>query len=164
MGRTLRRVAAGSLFVAIVGLSIFGQVTTASAVTDRGRAARAIGYLATKQRANGSIPAFSTIGSTADAVLATVAAGTGRDVMRAAISFLRDRVETGRITTLGLRAKVAIAVAAAGRDPHDFGRHAAGFGEDFHFFAAGFCFHDDGDFIAQLLCHLIRNHIRFGIK
>jgi hypothetical protein len=139
MGRTLRRVVAASLFVALVGLFIFGQVITASAVTDRQRAARAIGYLATKQRANGSIPAFSTIGSTADAVLATVAAGTGRDVMRAALSFLRDRVEAAKITTLGLRAKVAIAVAAAGGDPHDFGRHnlirriRATMGPDGHF-------------------------------
>jgi hypothetical protein len=121
MGRTLRRAAAASLVAALVGTLVFAQVTAASALTDRRRAARAIGYLATKQRANGSIPAFSTIGSTADAVLAVVAAGTGRDVMRAALSFLRDRVQAGKVTTLGLRAKVAIAVAAAGRDPHDFG-------------------------------------------
>src|SRR5438034_8792149 len=123
MGRTLHGVAASSLFVTLVGAFVLGQAAPASALTDGQRAARAIGYLATKQRANGSIPAFSTIGSTSDTVLAVVAAGTGRDVMRDAISFLRDRVKTGNVTTIGLRAKVAMAVAAAGGDPHDFGRH-----------------------------------------
>jgi len=139
MGRTLRRVAASSLLVALVGAITLGQAAPASALTDGQRAARAIGYLATKQRANGSIPAFSTIGSTADAVLAVVAAGTGRDVMRGAISFLRDRVATGKVTTIGLRAMVAIAVAAAGGDAHDFGHHdlirqiRATIGSDGHF-------------------------------
>ena len=123
MGPTLRRVIASSLVAAVIGALVFGQAATAAALTDGRRAARAVGFIATKQRANGSVPAFSPIGSTADAVLATVAAGRGRDVETNALAYLRTQVIARNVTTIGLRAKVALAVAAAGLDPANFGFH-----------------------------------------
>jgi hypothetical protein len=92
-----------------------------AALTDTQRAQRAVAYLAQKQRANGSIAAFSTIGSTADAVLAFVAAGEGRAHMNLALDYLNGRVRAGQVNTIGLRAKVVMAVTAAGGDPHTFG-------------------------------------------
>ncbi|MDP9329369.1 MAG: hypothetical protein M3P11_01805 [Actinomycetota bacterium] len=122
MGRTLRRVASSSLSLLIVGVVVVGQTTAGSAaLTDAQRSARAIGFIKTNQKANGSVPAFSPIGSTSDAVLATVAAGTGRDVERRALSYLRDQVAAGNVDAVGLRAKVVLATTAAVRDPRTFG-------------------------------------------
>ncbi len=119
MGRTPAR------FVAVVLCAgVFaGAAGTAQAVSprDRGRAARAIAYLASKQRANGSIVAFSPIGSTADAVSAFVAARVGRTRMDRALNYLRTQVKAGHVNAIGLQAKVALAVAAAGRNPRAFG-------------------------------------------
>ena len=97
--------------------------SSAFAATDHGRAERGLGYIASRQKANGSIPAFSTIGSTADAILAAVAVGQGRGVVTDALGFLSRRVATGTVEAVGLRAKIVLAVTAAGRDP---GRSAAG--------------------------------------
>ncbi len=119
MGRTPAR------FVAVVLCAgvLVGATATAQAapLTDRGRAARAVAYLASKQRANGSIPAFSPIGSTADAVSAFVAARVGRTRMHRALRYLRTQVKAGHVNAIGLQAKVALAVAAAGRNPRAFG-------------------------------------------
>jgi hypothetical protein len=121
MGRTLRRAAACSLSLSLIGTGVIGHASSAAALTDRQRAARAIGYIAMQQRADGSIPAFSPVGSTADAILAVVAAGTGKDVERGAIAYLRDQVGAGNVDTIGLQAKVVLAVTATGRDPRTFG-------------------------------------------
>lgn len=95
--------------------------SSAFAATDHGRAERGLGYIASRQKANGSIPAFSTIGSTADAILAAVAVGQGRGVVTDALGFLSRRVATGTVEAVGLRAKIVLAVTAAGRDPRAFG-------------------------------------------
>ena len=120
MGRTLPRVVTFLFFGSILA----GAARPASAgVADPDRAARAIGYLRSQQRPNGSIPAFSPIGSTADAVLAIVSAGVGPRVMAHALGYLRSQTEAGHVSTTGLRAKVVLAVAAAGGDPRAFGGH-----------------------------------------
>jgi len=92
-----------------------------AALTDTQRAQRAVAYLAGQQRSNGSIVAFSAVGSTADSVLAFVAAGTGHAHMERALSYLSGRVAAGKVDTLGLEAKVVMAVTAAGGDPRSFG-------------------------------------------
>jgi hypothetical protein len=119
MGRTLRRFTV-PLFViaAVVALS-----PNAWAATDLTRARRGAAYLATQQQPDGSITAFSPIGSTADAVLAFVAAGAGRQNMTRALGFLQDQAAAGNVNTVGLRAKVVLALVAAGRDPRHVGSH-----------------------------------------
>jgi hypothetical protein len=109
--------------VAIAAISIASPAEVALAQTDVGRADRAVGFMAAQQRPNGSIPAFSPVGSTSDAVLAFVAAGTGRDAMLSALGYLHARVAAGKVSTVGLLSKVTMAVAAAGRDPRRFARH-----------------------------------------
>jgi hypothetical protein len=120
MGRTPRRVAAVSLVVALM-LSL--PATASAALTDHQRAKRGSAYLVGTQRKNGSIPAFSPIGSTADAVLAFVASGVGREQMQDALGYLRQRASAGAVSTIGLRAKVVLAASAAGKDPRAFGGH-----------------------------------------
>jgi hypothetical protein len=123
MGRTLRRVTARFLSVAVSGAVVLSFAVSAHAapITDQQRADRAVAYLRAHQRENGSIVAFSAIGSTADAVSAFVAAGVGRTAMTKAIGFLRTQVSLGHVTQIGLQAKVVIAVDAAGLDPATFG-------------------------------------------
>ncbi|HSL12007.1 MAG TPA: hypothetical protein VLA82_11895 [Actinomycetota bacterium] len=118
MHRLLRRTA-----VAFVSLSLLlsAAAPAHAAPTDRERMRRAVGFIASQQRNNGSIPAFSPIGSTADAVLAFVAAGTGRPSMRTALRYLARQAERGNVTGVGLQAKVALALAAAGRNPRNVG-------------------------------------------
>lgn len=99
----------------------FAVPASAFAATDIGRAERGLGYIASRQKANGSIPAFSPIGSTADAVLAAVAVGKGRGVVKAALGYLSRRVATGTVDAVGLQAKIVLAATAAGRDPRAFG-------------------------------------------
>ncbi|HEY6566140.1 MAG TPA: hypothetical protein VI341_01365 [Actinomycetota bacterium] len=118
MGRISRRLAASLLCIAVV-LPL--SASSAAAITDQERAAAGIGYLRTVQEADGSIPAFSPIGSTADAVLAVYAAGVGKGVRTKAIRYLAGEVEAGNVGTIGLQAKVALAASAAGIDPRDFG-------------------------------------------
>ncbi len=120
MGRTLRRVAS-IVVVAAMSLTLPGHA--ASALTDRQRARRAIGFLAHMQLANGSMPGFSPIGSTADTILAVRAADVGADVEQAAFRYLRRQTAKGNVDTTGLKAKVVLALATKGRNAHDFGGH-----------------------------------------
>ena len=118
MGRTPRRVAAALVTLVVVAAPLAAR---AAPLTDRQRAARAVAYLASKQKPNGAIVAFSPVGSTADAIVAFVAARVGRTRMGKAIGYLRSQVEAGRVDTVGLQAKVVLAVSAAGLDPRAFG-------------------------------------------
>jgi len=122
MHRTRRRVIGviASLSCAAV-VAMVPASARAAGLTDTQRAQRAVAYLAQQQRSNGAIVAFSAIGSTADAVSAFVAAGEGRAQMNRAIAFLRGRVSSGAVSTLGAQAKVVLAVTAAGLDPRSFG-------------------------------------------
>src|SRR5207249_5711344 len=119
MGRTRRRVV--SLCIAAsLSLTIAGPASGAS-LTDAQRADNAIGYLARQQAADGSMPGFSAIGSTADAELAVRAANIGADVEHGAITFLRKQVRAGNVTQIGAVAKVVLAVVASGGNARDFG-------------------------------------------
>jgi hypothetical protein len=127
MGPTLRRVVSAAtsalvvLSITMLSVAAGADVTAAAPLTDQQRSERAVSYLAGQQRPSGAIVAFSPVGSTADAVLAFVAAGIGREQMNAALGFLRRQVVAGKVTDLGLQAKVALAVTAANRDPRSFG-------------------------------------------
>ena len=99
-----------------------GAQTSAMAATDSERRARiGVGYLASQQEADGSIPAFSAVGSTADAVISMVAARRGADTIVDAMRYLRMQVAKGAVTNVGQRAQVSLAVVAAGGTPREFG-------------------------------------------
>jgi hypothetical protein len=116
MSRSLSR----SVAIA-VALTVAVALPGHAAPRDAQRARRAIAYLKSQQEPDGSLPAFSAVGSTADAVLAVSAAGQGRAFRAAALSYLRAQVEAGTVTTPGLQAKVAMAAVAAGWNPRQFG-------------------------------------------
>lgn len=120
MGQTLRRVIAVCLGAAVT----FGApVASHAALTDPDRAVSGAAYITTSQRPNGSLPAFSPIGSTADGVLALVSAGVGRRAASDALAYLSRQVTAGHVTGVGLTAKVALAAVAMGRDPRTFAGH-----------------------------------------
>ncbi len=119
MGRNLRRMVVACLSLGL----IVGLPASAWALSDGKRAARGAAYLASQQQPDGSIPAFSPIGSTSDAVLAFVASGVGGKAMNKAIGYLRAQTSAGSVNALGLRAKVVLALDAAGKDPTAFGGH-----------------------------------------
>lgn len=120
MGRTRRWVVSLLLLSSLV-LAYPGSASASP--TNADRATLASSYIALRQQADGSIPAFSPIGSTADAVLAFVADGAGTTPLADALGYLRRQTAKGNLTTIGLRAKVALAVQAAGRNPQSFGGH-----------------------------------------
>ena len=122
MRRTLRRVVASLLSLGVIAsLVVSAPIAHAERRDDADRVDQAIAYVSSQQRPNGSIPAFSPIGSTADAVLAFVAAGIGEDQLTDALGFLRRRVAHGKADSVGLQAKIVTAVVAAGGDPRSFG-------------------------------------------
>lgn len=118
MGRTRRRVVSSLLTCSLV-LAAAGPA--GAALTDQDRSERAGGYVASQQKRNGSFPAFSAIGSTADAVLAFVAAGVGQRETRRALDYLEAQVEAGNVDTEGLKAKVLLAWTTAGRGGRTIG-------------------------------------------
>lgn len=120
MGRTLRWVVVPLLAASLL-LAASPRGAHAVPTADLARAERAIAYLAARQTGNGGIPAFSPIGSTADAIVSFVAAGIGRRQVRDALAYLRTQTTKGTVNTIGLQAKVATAWATAGRDPRGVG-------------------------------------------
>lgn len=110
----------------IAGLTAAALAAAAAPVSaapsDQRRARVAVRYLVSVQEDDGSIPAFSPVGSTADAVQAMVAARRGAGAIADALGFLRAEVRAGKVTSLGLKAKVVLAAVAAGKDPRRFGR------------------------------------------
>jgi hypothetical protein len=91
----------------------------ASAMPRSYRARHALRYIARHQADNGSIVAFSPVGSTADAVLAMAAARRGPFQMNRALHYLGRHV--AEATSIGLEAKVIMAAVAGGRNPRRFG-------------------------------------------
>jgi len=104
-----------------VAFMLLAVPASAGGPNDGDRADAGAAYLATQQKPNGSIPAFSPIGSTADGVLAFIASGAASPSRKAALGYLRTQVQRGNVNTVGLVAKVVQAVAAAGKDPRSFG-------------------------------------------
>ncbi|MGZ8578792.1 MAG: hypothetical protein ACXWWX_04595, partial [Actinomycetota bacterium] len=116
MGRTSQRL----LVCALVTIAISVGSVAGAATIDR--AERAASHLASQQLSDGSFPAFSGVGSTADAVLALTAARVGGGATRRALGYLNDQVRLGAVEGVGLQAKVVIAFAAAGRPTGWIGR------------------------------------------
>ena len=116
--RTIPRFLRGAIPLALSALILAGTVpASAAGLTDHQRAVRGARYIASRQQANGSIHAFSTVGSTADAVLALVVARQGSDNVFRAIRYLRHHV--AEITGTGLQAKTVMAMVASGRNPRN---------------------------------------------
>jgi hypothetical protein len=115
------RLLAGSLAGLVLLAASVAVAAPAAARTDAARARTAVGFIASQQRRNGSVPAFSPVGSTADAVVSMVAARRGKTNIKRAIAYLGRRVSGGGATGVGLEGKVAMAAVAAGKNPKQFG-------------------------------------------
>ncbi|MEX2275964.1 MAG: prenyltransferase/squalene oxidase repeat-containing protein [Actinomycetota bacterium] len=119
MCHTLRR-SFGLLVAAALTLAVVSPASAAP--TDSVvRARSAAGFIATQQKNNGSIPAFSPVGSTADAVMSLVAVKRGPITIKKALAYLARQTQNGNVVGIGLQAKVAMAAVAGGRDPSSFG-------------------------------------------
>ena len=109
---------------AITALLIVSMVpVSAQALPIPKRVAKASAYIAKAQETNGSIPSYSTFGSTADAVVAMAAAGRGPVTVTKGMRFLERRISAGDIEAapaydqVGLLAKATLAAVAAPRNP-----------------------------------------------
>ena len=116
MNHPLRRCVAGATAV-LIAASIAPAVAAPRVVK---RARVATRYIAMNQQGDGSISGgFSRFGTTADGVLAFVAAQRGRRQIRRSIAWLEANLDDA--TTLGLKAKAVLAAVAANEDPRSFG-------------------------------------------
>lgn len=108
------------IVTAALALSVgLGALPATARVSTSERAYGASGYVASRQAPSGKVKVFSPLGSTADAVVAWVAAGFAPSrASRRALGYLRDHIDEA--TTVGLKAKVALAVVASGKDPRAF--------------------------------------------
>ncbi len=100
------------------------SVVPASAVTNKSRARTAAGYIARQQEDNGSIVSFSVYGSTADAIVALVAAQRGDKTIARALAFLERRVRNGKVFNdpdVGVLGKIVMAVEATSENARNFG-------------------------------------------
>ena len=98
-------------------LSLSSSGVSAAPTTTK-RARVAISYIARHQNDDGSIPGFSAVGSSADAVVAMAAARRGPRQIDRAIAYLKDHIDEA--DSIGLKAKVVMAAVAAGEDPRNF--------------------------------------------
>jgi hypothetical protein len=105
---------AGAIALAF-SLLVAGPV---AAATKSGRARMAVHWLSHQQNDDGSFPGFSTIGSTADAVVAFSAAERSPDDIAEALDFLRTN--EADVDSIGEIAKVVMALEAGGANPRDF--------------------------------------------
>ncbi|MFN2587984.1 MAG: hypothetical protein ABR613_07700 [Actinomycetota bacterium] len=113
--RTYGRCAAAAAAVALAA----SVAPAAAAPTPRERAAAATRHIADHQAESGAITGgFSRLGTTADAVIAFVAARRGERQIDRALRWLRRNVEGA--STLGLKAKLVLALISAGEDPRSF--------------------------------------------
>jgi hypothetical protein len=112
------------LLACAVAAAVALSVVPASAVTNQSRARTAAGYIARQQEDNGSIVSFSVYGSTADAIVALVAAKRGKKNINRALDFLARRVRNGKVfedPDVGVLGKIVMAAEAAGRNARKFG-------------------------------------------
>ena len=107
---------------AITAWSLVGvlALTTSgvAAPSSKRRARVATRYIVSQQQADGSIPSFSAIGSTADGILALAAARRAPGAIDSAVSYLESHSD--EVDKVGEKAKAALALMAVGRDPRDF--------------------------------------------
>jgi len=112
--------------VGLTGALVAGAPIATGAAPRKKSARAAVSYIASKQKPGGAIPAFSKIGSTADAVLALAAARRGPRTLNRALDYLAEQVrdpvgDDERVDTVGEKAKVVLAVVTGGRNPRRFG-------------------------------------------
>jgi hypothetical protein len=105
---------------AAVGVALVAPAVPVGAQpSSRERARAATRYLANAQEDDGSIALFSELGDTADAVAVMALTKRGPRQIDRAIRYLRSHLDEA--DTIGLVAKVVMAVVSSGRDPRDFG-------------------------------------------
>ena len=110
--------------VAACGVAAALLVTSSPALAGpslKERARVAVRYIISQQEDDGSIRAFSDVGSTSDAILSMVVARRGPRAIDEAIAFLRNNIDLA--DTIGEKAKLVMALVAAGRNPRSFARH-----------------------------------------
>jgi hypothetical protein len=118
------RIASGSVRRGLVGAITTVLVLAApaaSAPSTARRARIAVRYIVAAQGDDGSVGAFSPVGSTSDAVVAMVAARRAPRAIERALDFLEAQVEAGAADDIGLKAKAVMAAVAGGRNPRAFG-------------------------------------------
>lgn len=114
MGRNLRGAVAAAVVTALAVSTGAG-----AALSPEYRARKAVRYIVTQQEADGSIPAFSALASTADAIVSMVAAKRAPSAIDEAVRYLRNNLEGA--DRVGEKAKVVMALVAAQRSPRSFG-------------------------------------------
>lgn len=114
MGRRVLRIAALGAALALMGAA----GPSSAAVSNERRARMATRYLVEQQMPDGSIPGFSAIGSTADAITSFEAAKRAPNAMVKALDYLSSH--EGDVNTIGEKAKVILALVAVGGDPRDW--------------------------------------------
>ncbi|MDQ3984932.1 MAG: terpene cyclase/mutase family protein [Actinomycetota bacterium] len=82
------------------------------------RARKAARYVVSQQMEDGSIRAFSDVASTSDAIVSLVAARRGPHAIDDAVRYLRENIALA--DKIGEKAKVVMALVAAGRNPRRF--------------------------------------------
>lgn len=121
--RQIRRLTATGLMLVALCLSVLAMPVAAQ--EQAAAVGKAVDWLSTQQQPDGGFAGFSgesDPGATVDAVLALVAAahvGIETDTTKA-IEYLRSKALVYTQQTPGSAAKLALALAATGNDPHDF--------------------------------------------
>ena len=105
-------------FACGVTAAVLAATPVAAAPTDAHRARMGVRYLVTHQARDGSFPGFGAIASTADAVVAMVAARRAPGAIEDALDYLRRNAASA---TLGEEASMVLATVAGDRDPRAFG-------------------------------------------
>ncbi len=119
--RTVTLFLTGILVLSLAGTALAGPCDDA--------AGKALAWLATQQNADGGFSGGfspgSGVGSTADVILAVVAAGGDASAWkkngRSPSDYLEAQVRAGRVTKAGEIAKTIMAVVATGGNPRSFG-------------------------------------------
>ena len=115
----IRRLSAIALALILVGGT--ASATPTRPPSGKMRARIGVHYLTTQQADDGSLSAFSPVGTTADAVVSMVAARRAPDAIEKALDFLEAHADDA--SSVGQKAKAVMAAVAGGRNPHDFGGH-----------------------------------------
>jgi hypothetical protein len=114
------RVAVRALACAL-SASLLVPAPAAGAPSAKRRARVAVRFLVSRQTDAGAVPAFSEFGSTADAVVSMLVAKRAPRAIRRALRWLR--LHHYQADGVGLKAKLVMALSAAGRDARAFAGH-----------------------------------------
>lgn len=101
--------------IALAAVVMAGSVPAGAGPTHKRRARLGVSYIQFRQHGDGSVPGFSLIGSTADAILAAAAGRRGPKLVDRAVAFLEEH--EAEIDTAGELGKVVMALETVGLDP-----------------------------------------------